>query len=152
MTWPRLPFTYKSDLWDSYPFGLLAVPRSEVVAVHGSSGTGGRPTLICYYPWGPRGCGRGCARGAWPRAGATKDSVVHDAFGYGLFTGGIGIHQGTQELGATVVPVSGGMTPRQVTLIAGSAAGHPDLHAVVRDPARRGAGRGWARPGNPGSA
>ncbi|MGD0374632.1 MAG: phenylacetate--CoA ligase [Streptosporangiaceae bacterium] len=113
---PRLPTTTKTDLWDNYPFGLLAVPRSEVITVHGSSGTGGRPTLIGYTRGDLRLWARMCARNL-VGAGATKDSVVHDAFGYGLFTGGIGFHQGAQELGAMVVPVSGGMTPRQVTLI-----------------------------------
>ena len=113
---PRLPMTAKTDLWDNYPFGMLAVPRSDVVTVHGSSGTGGRPTLIGYTRGDLRLWARMCARNL-AGAGATRDSVVHDAFGYGLFTGGIGFHQGAQELGAMVVPVSGGMTPRQVTLI-----------------------------------
>jgi phenylacetate-coenzyme A ligase PaaK-like adenylate-forming protein len=113
----RLPMTHKQDLWDNYPFGMLAVPRSDVVAVHGSSGTGGRPTLVAYSRNDLRLWARMCAR-ALAGAGATRDSIVHNAYGYGLFTGGIGIHQGAVELGATVVPVSGGMTPRQVTLIA----------------------------------
>ena len=114
---PRLPMTTKTDLWDSYPFGLLTVPRSEVVTVHGSSGTGGRPTLVSYTRGDLRLWARMCAR-ALAGAGATTDSIVHNAYGYGLFTGGIGIHQGAVELGAMVVPVSGGLTPRQVTLIA----------------------------------
>ena len=114
---PRLPMTAKADLWDGYPFGLLAVPRSEVVTVHGSSGTGGRPTLVAYTRGDLRLWARMCAR-AMAGAGAAADSIVHNAYGYGLFTGGIGIHQGAIELGAMVVPVSGGMTPRQVTLIA----------------------------------
>ncbi len=111
-----LPAIAKQDLWDAYPFGLLAVPREEVVAVHGSSGTGGRPTLVAYSRADLRLWARMCAR-ALAAAGATTDSIVHNAYGYGLFTGGLGIHQGAIELGATVVPVSGGMTPRQVTLI-----------------------------------
>jgi phenylacetate-CoA ligase len=113
---PRLPMTEKADLWDAYPFGLLAVPMSEVVAVHGSSGTGGRPTLVAYTRADLRLWARMCAR-ALGCAGATAGSVVHNAYGYGLFTGGLGIHQGAIELGATVVPVSGGMTARQVTLV-----------------------------------
>ena len=113
---PQLPFTTKRDLWDAYPFGLLAVPRQDVVAVHGSSGTGGRPTLVAYTRDDLRLWARMCAR-ALAAAGATPASVVHNAYGYGLFTGGLGIHQGAIELGATVVPVSGGMTARQVTLI-----------------------------------
>src|SRR3984957_2307857 len=112
----RLPTTTKADLWEAYPFGLLAVPREEVVAVHGSSGTGGRPTLVAYTRDDLRLWARMCAR-ALAAAGATPASIVHNAYGYGLFTGGLGIHQGAIELGATVVPVSGGMTPRQVTLI-----------------------------------
>ena len=112
----RLPATSKADLWDAYPFGLLAVPREEVVAVHGSSGTGGRPTLVAYTRDDLKLWARMCAR-ALAAAGATLASLVHNAYGYGLFTGGLGIHQGAIELGATVVPASGGMTPRQVTLI-----------------------------------
>ena len=115
-TLSRLPATSKTDLWDAYPFGLLAVPREEVVAVHGSSGTGGRPTLVAYTRDDLKLWARMCAR-ALAAAGATPASIVHNAYGYGLFTGGLGIHQGAIELGATVVPASGGMTPRQVTLI-----------------------------------
>jgi phenylacetate-coenzyme A ligase PaaK-like adenylate-forming protein len=114
---PRLPATGKRDLWEAYPLGLLAVPREDVVAVHGSSGTGGRPTLVAYTRDDLRLWARVCAR-ALAAAGATPASIVHNAYGYGLFTGGLGIHQGAIELGATVVPASGGMTARQVTLIA----------------------------------
>jgi phenylacetate-CoA ligase len=113
---PRLPLTGKSDLWASYPFGMIAVPASQVVAVHGSSGTGGRPTLVAYTRADLALWARMCAR-ALAAAGARPGTLVHNAYGYGLFTGGIGIHQGAVELGATVVPVSGGMTARQVTLI-----------------------------------
>ena len=115
-TMSMLPTTAKTDLWDAYPFGFLAVPREDVVAVHGSSGTGGRPTLVAYTRDDLKLWARMCAR-ALAAAGATSASLVHNAYGYGLFTGGLGIHQGAIELGATVVPVSGGMTPRQVTLI-----------------------------------
>jgi phenylacetate-CoA ligase len=113
---PLLPFSEKKDLWDAYPLGMLAVDRSEVVAVHGSSGTGGRPTLVAYTHADLRLWARVCAR-ALAAAGAAPGSIIHNAYGYGLFTGGLGIHQGAVELGATVVPVSGGMTARQVTLI-----------------------------------
>jgi phenylacetate-coenzyme A ligase PaaK-like adenylate-forming protein len=113
---PRLPVTGKSDLWEAYPFGMIAVPPDDVVAVHGSSGTGGRPTLVAYTRADLSLWARMCAR-ALAAAGATRASIVHNAYGYGLFTGGLGIHQGAIELGATVVPVSGGMTQRQVTLI-----------------------------------
>jgi phenylacetate-coenzyme A ligase PaaK-like adenylate-forming protein len=115
-TLSRLPTTDKRDLWEHYPFGMLARPREEVVAVHGSSGTGGRPTLVAYTRDDLRLWARMCAR-ALAAAGATPASIVHNAYGYGLFTGGLGIHQGAIELGATVVPASGGMTQRQVTLI-----------------------------------
>ncbi|MDA8324179.1 MAG: phenylacetate--CoA ligase [Actinomycetota bacterium] len=112
----NLPVTTKQDLWDGYPFGLLAVEREDVVAVHGSSGTGGRPTLVSYSRADIALWSRMCAR-ALAAAGAGPGSIVHNAYGYGLFTGGLGIHQGAIELGATVVPASGGMTARQVTLI-----------------------------------
>jgi len=112
-----LPATGKQDLWDGYPFGMLAVPRDRVVAVHGSSGTGGRPTLVSYSRADIALWSRMCAR-ALAAAGAGPGTIVHNAYGYGLFTGGLGIHQGAIELGALVVPVSGGMTARQVTLIA----------------------------------
>src|SRR5262252_787604 len=113
---PALPTTAKQDLWDAYPFGLLAVPRERVVAVHGSSGTGGRPTLVSYSRADIALWARMCAR-ALAAAGAGPGTIVHNAYGYGLFTGGLGIHQGAIELGALVVPISGGMTARQVTLI-----------------------------------
>src|SRR3954454_18489270 len=114
---PGLPTTTKQDLWDSYPFGMLSVARDEVAAVHGSSGTGGRPTLVGYTRqdldlWGEMVArSLGCA-------GASAGSLVHNAYGYGLFTGGVGFHLGGIRLGATVVPVSSGMTDRQVRLIA----------------------------------
>jgi phenylacetate-CoA ligase len=111
-----LPTTSKSDLWEHYPFGLLAVPREQVVAVHGSSGTGGRPTLVGYSRadldlWAEMVArSLGCA-------GAVAGDVVHNAYGYGLFTGGMGFHLGGVRMGVTVVPASGGMTQRQLTLI-----------------------------------
>jgi phenylacetate-CoA ligase len=113
---PRLPVTVKQDLWDGYPLGMLAVPREQVAAIHGSSGTGGRPTLVAYTRDDLRLWARMCAR-SLGCAGASAGSLVHNAYGYGLFTGGLGIHQGAIELGATVVPVSGGMTSRQITLV-----------------------------------
>ena len=114
---PRLPTTNKTDLWDAYPFGLLTLPREQVVAVHGSSGTGGRPTLVGYSRadldlWGEMVArSLGCA-------GIGPGDVVHNAYGYGLFTGGMGFHLGAVRLGATVIPASGGMTQRQLTLLA----------------------------------
>jgi phenylacetate-coenzyme A ligase PaaK-like adenylate-forming protein len=113
---PSLPMTVKEDMWDAYPFGMLTVEREKVVAFHGSSGTGGKPTLVAYTRADLALWARMCAR-ALAAAGGTSRSTVHNAYGYGLFTGGLGFHQGAIELGAAVVPVSGGMTARQVTLI-----------------------------------
>jgi phenylacetate-coenzyme A ligase PaaK-like adenylate-forming protein len=111
-----LPTTAKQDLWDAYPFGMLAVPREDVVAVHGSSGTGGRPTLVGYTRNDLALWSRMCAR-ALAAAGATRDSIIQNAYGYGLFTGGLGIHQGGIALGATVLPMSAGQTERQLTMM-----------------------------------
>ncbi|GAA2448694.1 phenylacetate--CoA ligase [Actinomadura vinacea] len=113
----NLPFTTKQDLWDAYPLGMLAVPQDQVVAVHGSSGTRGRPTLVAYTKADLDLWAAMCAR-SLSCAGASAESIVHNAYGYGLFTGGIGIHQGAVALGATVVPMSGGMTERQIRMIA----------------------------------
>lgn len=113
---PQLPFSTKQDLWDNYPLGLLAVPPEDVVAVHGSSGTGGRPTLVAYTRDDVDVWAQMCAR-SLGCGGATRSSVVHNAYGYGLFTGGAGLHQGAIALGATVVPNSSGMTARQVKLL-----------------------------------
>jgi phenylacetate-coenzyme A ligase PaaK-like adenylate-forming protein len=112
----RLPMTAKDDLWHGYPFGMLAVPLPEVVTLHASSGTGGRPTIVGYTRGDLRLWARMCAR-VLAGAGAGPSSIVHNAYGYGLFTGGLGFHAGALELGAAVVPVSGGMTTRQVTLL-----------------------------------
>jgi phenylacetate-coenzyme A ligase PaaK-like adenylate-forming protein len=113
---PSLPATTKQDLWDAYPFGLVLVPRDRMVAVHGSSGTRGRPTLVSYTRADLDLWASMCAR-SLACAGATRESIVHNAYGYGLFTGGLGIHQGAVALGATVVPMSGGMTDRQVRML-----------------------------------
>ncbi|WP_243726839.1 phenylacetate--CoA ligase family protein [Actinocrispum wychmicini] len=106
----------KADIWDCYPFGLRAVAEEDVVCVHGSSGTGGRPTLIPYTRQDIEIWARVMAR-ALGGAGATRGSTIHNGYGYGLFTGGLGVHHGGMWLGATVVPVSGGMTDRQIRLI-----------------------------------
>jgi len=111
-----LPTISKQDLWDHYPFGLQIAPRQDIVCVHGSSGTGGRPTLIPYTANDIEIWAEVMAR-ALKGAGATADSIIHNAYGYGLFTGGLGVHHGGLRLGATVVPMSGGMTERQVRLI-----------------------------------
>ncbi|MCT2584470.1 phenylacetate--CoA ligase [Actinophytocola sp. S1-96] len=112
----RLPMVTKRDLWAHYPAGLRAAPPEDVVCVHGSSGTGGRPTLVPYTAQDVDIWAEVMAR-ALGGAGATRRSVVHNAYGYGLFTGGLGVHHGATRLGATVVPLSGGMTERQVRML-----------------------------------
>ncbi|WP_432943176.1 phenylacetate--CoA ligase PaaK [Kribbella sp. CA-253562] len=112
----RLPFTGKQDLRDNYPFGMFAVPRSEVVRVHASSGTTGRPTVVGYTRGDIDRWADLIARSIRAAGGRAGD-VCHVAYGYGLFTGGLGAHYGAERLGCTVVPVSGGMTERQVDLI-----------------------------------
>ena len=113
----RFPFTGKEDLRANYPFGLFAVPREEVVRVHASSGTTGRPTVVGYTQRDLDTWSDLVAR-SLEAAGVRRGDVVHIAYGYGLFTGGLGCHYGAERLGCTVVPVSGGMTERQVRLIA----------------------------------
>ncbi len=113
----KLPMVTKADLWRTYPEGLRAVDDDQIVCVHGSSGTGGRPTLVPYTAQDIDIWAQVMAR-ALGGAGATRRSLVHNAYGYGLFTGGLGVHHGAMRLGATVLPISGGMTDRQVTLIA----------------------------------
>jgi phenylacetate-CoA ligase len=112
----RLPITRKSDLRDHYPFGMLAVPRTEAVRVHASSGTTGKSTVVAYTADDIDVFARVCAR-SLAMAGAQPGMMLHNAYGYGLFTGGLGLHYGGETLGMTVVPVSGGMTERQLTLI-----------------------------------
>jgi phenylacetate-CoA ligase len=112
----RLPFSTKADLREHYPFGLLAVPREELVRVHASSGTGGKATVVGYTRRDLDTWTEVMAR-CLTTAGVRPGMLVHNANGYGLFTGGLGFHQGAERLGATVVPVSGGFTERQVTLL-----------------------------------
>ncbi|MFG2295889.1 phenylacetate--CoA ligase PaaK [Streptomyces sp. NPDC048603] len=112
----RFPFTTKADLRDNYPFGMFAVPRTEVRRIHASSGTTGRPTVVGYTEHDLEVWADVVAR-AIRAAGGRPGDVVHIAYGYGLFTGGLGAHYGAERLGCTVVPASGGMTDRQVRLI-----------------------------------
>ena len=112
----RLPFTRKQDLKDHYPFGMLAVPREQTIRVHASSGTTGRATVVCYTRNDIAIFSEVMAR-SFIAAGARPGMLLHNAYGYGLFTGGLGTHYGAEKLGMTVVPVSGGMTQRQITLI-----------------------------------
>ena len=112
----RLPFTIKTDLRDHYPFGMFAVPREQVVRIHASSGTTGRPTVVGYTAKDIDTWATVMARSIRAAGGRAGD-IVHVAYGYGLFTGGLGAHYGAEKLGCTVIPMSGGMTERQVQLI-----------------------------------
>lgn len=112
----KLPFTVKEDLRDNYPFGLFTVPMDQVVRVHASSGTTGKPTVVGYTKKDIKTWSGLMAR-ALTCAGATSKDMVHNAYGYGLFTGGLGAHYGIERLGATVIPVSGGNTKRQITIM-----------------------------------
>jgi phenylacetate-CoA ligase len=112
----RLPFTAKSDMRDTYPFGLFAVPRDHVIRLHASSGTTGNPTVVGYTKDDIAVWTEVMAR-SLACAGAKPGEIIHNAYGYGLFTGGLGVHYGAEALGCTVVPISGGMTERQVTLL-----------------------------------
>jgi phenylacetate-CoA ligase len=112
----RLPFTTKADLLEHYPFGLHAVRREDLVRIHASSGTGGRPTIVGYTRGDIETWTELMAR-CLRMAGVGPGMVVHNAYGYGLFTGGLGFHQGAERRGAAVVPASGGVTARQLTLL-----------------------------------
>jgi phenylacetate-CoA ligase len=111
-----LPFTLKSDLRDHYPFGLFARPQTEVMRLHASSGTTGKPTVVGYTGKDIATWAALMAR-SLACAGARPGNIIHNAYGYGLFTGGLGAHYGAERLGATVVPMSGGSTERQIVLI-----------------------------------
>jgi len=112
----KLPFTVKDDLRDNYPFGLFTVPLEEVVRVHASSGTTGKPTVVGYTAKDIEIWAVVMAR-ALRCAGATKGDMIHNAYGYGLFTGGLGAHYGIEKLGATAIPVSGGNSKRQINIM-----------------------------------
>ena len=112
----KLPFTVKQDLRDNYPYGLFAAPMSDIVRIHASSGTTGKPSVVGYTRQDIENWAEMVAR-ALVMAGGTKHDVVHVAYGYGLFTGGLGLHYGVERLGASVVPVSGGNTDRQLMLL-----------------------------------
>ena len=132
----RFPFTVKTDLRDNYPFGMFAVPRDQVLRVHASSGTTGKPTVVGYTKndldlWASL-----MAR-CFASYGARPGDIVHNAYGYGLFTGGLGAHYGAERLGCTVVPMSGGGTERQVTLMQDFGAQRLVRHALLRAQHRR---------------
>ena len=112
----KFPFTVKTDLRDNYPFAMFAVPRDQVARIHASSGTTGQPTVVGYTQNDLDNWGTVVAR-SLRAAGLKRGDMLHNAYGYGLFTGGLGIHLGADTLGVATVPISGGMTPRQVRLI-----------------------------------
>jgi phenylacetate-CoA ligase len=112
----RLPFTTKQDLRDNYPFGLFAVPMSSVVRLHASSGTTGRSTVVGYTKRDIDVWSELMAR-CFAAAGLNKNDIIHNAYGYGLFTGGLGAHYGAEKLGASVIPMSGGNTKRQIMIL-----------------------------------
>lgn len=112
----KLPFTTKKDLRENYPFGLFAIPRSQITRLHASSGTSGKPTVVAYSQEDINMWSDIAAR-AISLAGGKKGDILHNAYGYGLFTGGLGLHYGSEKLGMITVPVSGGNTDRQIQLI-----------------------------------
>jgi phenylacetate-CoA ligase len=112
----NLPFTRKSDLREHYPFGLFAEPLGRVNRLHASSGTKGKPTVVGYTKADIKNWAEVCAR-SLAAAGARPGDVIHNSYGYGLFTGGLGVHYGAETLGATVVPASGGRTQQQILLL-----------------------------------
>ena len=112
----RLPFTTKLDLRDSYPFGLFAVPMEQVVRIHASSGTTGKQTVVGYTRRDINNWAELMAR-SLAAAGGHKTDIIHNAYGYGLFTGGLGIHYGAERLGASVIPISGGNSKRQIIIM-----------------------------------
>ncbi|HQJ08502.1 MAG TPA: phenylacetate--CoA ligase [Deltaproteobacteria bacterium] len=112
----KLPFTVKQDLRDNYPFGLFSVPMSNIVRLHASSGTTGKPTVVGYTKRDIDTWATLMAR-SFAAAGLTKNDVIHNSYGYGLFTGGLGAHYGAEKLGASVIPMSGGSTKKQILLL-----------------------------------
>ena len=138
----RLPFSHKGDLRDGYPFGLLAVPRERVARLHASSGSHGKPTVVAYTRADLDAWAELMAR-CMTMAGVRPGMVLHNANGYGLFTGGLGFHDGAERIGATVIPVSGGFSARQATLLAdlgGQALAATPSYALVIAQAVRDAG------------
>ena len=136
----RFPFTTKDDLRDNYPFGMFAVPRGKIARVHASSGTTGKPTVVGYTAGDLETWAEVVARSIFA-SGGRPGMLLHNAYGYGLFTGGLGLHAGAERLRVTVVPVSGGMTERQVKLIADFRpdiiAATPSYGLVIMDELRR---------------
>lgn len=112
----KIPFSYKQDMRDNYPYGLFAVPLDQIVRIHASSGTTGKPTVVGYTKRDIDTWAELMAR-SFAAAGATSSDVIHNAYGYGLFTGGLGAHYGAERLGASVIPMSGGNTQKQMLIM-----------------------------------
>ncbi|MFP4348561.1 MAG: phenylacetate--CoA ligase family protein [Desulfococcaceae bacterium] len=112
----KLPFTTKQDLRENYPYGMFAVPMDNVVRIHASSGTTGQPTVVGYTARDVNTWATLMAR-ALAAGGASRGDIIHNAYGYGLFTGGLGVHYGAEKMGASVIPVSGGNTKRQIIIM-----------------------------------
>ncbi len=112
----RLPFTTKQDLRDNYPYGMFAVPMDNIVRIHASSGTTGKPTVVGYTARDIQTWSELMAR-SLTAGGASRGDIIHNAYGYGLFTGGLGVHYGAEKLGASVIPISGGNTKRQILIM-----------------------------------
>src|SRR3954462_2380562 len=123
----KFPFTSKADLRANYPYGMFAVPIDKIVRIHASSGTTGKPTVVGYTALDIRTWADVCARSIFA-SGGRRGMKIHNAYGYGLFTGGLGVHYGAEQLGCATIPVSGGMTERQVRLIADF---EPDIITVT---------------------
>ena len=123
----RFPLTTKDDLRANYPYGMFAVPMDKIVRIHASSGTTGKPTVVGYTALDISTWADVCARSIYA-SGGRRGMKIHVAFGYGLFTGGLGVHYGAEKLGCATIPVSGGMTERQVKLIVDF---EPDIIAVT---------------------
>ena len=143
----RLPFTVKTDLRDTYPFGLFASPMQEVVRLHASSGTTGKPIVVAYTQEDVDVWTNVMVR-TLAACGLSKGDIIQNAYGYGLFTGGLGLHYGAEGLGATVIPISGGNTDRQIMVMKDFGVTAICLHAELLpapDRARRRAGRRHAR-------
>ena len=120
----RLPFTTKDDLRRHHPLGFLAVPRKDLARIHGSSGTTGKPTFVAYTPGTCDTWSGLCAPASWWPGGLRPEHTVQIAFGYGLFTGGFGLHYGVERVGAAIIPAASGNTRRQIDII-------QDLHPEV---------------------
>jgi phenylacetate-CoA ligase len=112
----RLPFTYKKDMRDSYPYRMFAVPMEDIVRIHASSGTTGKPTVVGYTKKDIENWSEMMAR-SFVAAGVHKGDIIHNSYGYGLFTGGLGAHYGAERLGASVIPMSGGNTKKQIMIM-----------------------------------